>query len=114
MEIRRLLHDIEYNEHKPAIKVLIDNDYTKEIRIAFKHFQHMKEHKTAFPIAVQIVTGCIEFGVAGTPHKLNTGDLITLPADIPHDLIALEDSIVRLTLHKGDSLDRVKKVIHNS
>ena len=100
MEIRRLLKNVEFKEHKPAIKVLIDNDYSKEISIAFKHHQLMKEHKSPVPIAVQIIKGCIEFEVEKTPHKLNEGDLITLSANVPHSLLALTDSVVRLTLYK--------------
>ena len=43
--------------------------------------------------------------------SLKSGDLISLEANVPHDLLAQEDSIVRLTLSKFENIERVKKVI---
>ena len=105
-----LTNQVEYNEKHPAIKVLLDTESGKEIRIAFKKGQLMKEHKTAFPIVVEIFEGSIDFGVNGEVHRVNRGDLLTLKANIPHDLKALEDSIVRLSLNKADTAKRVEDV----
>jgi len=71
----------------------------------------MKEHKAGFPITVAIHQGTITFGVNGEKMILKTGDLIYLNANVPHDLLAEEDSMVRLTLSKFDQIERVKKVI---
>lgn len=71
----------------------------------------MKEHKTAFPIIVEIVDGLIDFGVEGKQHHFNKGDIISLEGDVPHDLKALEDSIVRLTLSKFDKTERVEAIV---
>lgn len=106
-----LLTDLEFNETKPAIKVLLESDYSKEIRIAFNKGQLMKAHKTGFPITVEIFEGALNFGVDGKVLQLKKGDLISLPANEVHDLEATEKSIVRLTLSKKDTIDRVKKVI---
>lgn len=74
----------------------------------------MKEHKTPFPIIVHLLEGEINFGVQGAVHLLKKGAIITLEGDVPHDLTALKDSIVRLTLSKLDKVERVKKVAENS
>lgn len=111
IQIDNLLENIEYGDKKPAIKIIVDNDFTKEIRIVFRKGQEMKEHKTSFPIVVEIVRGLIKFGVEGKPHNLKEGNIITLDPSNPHDLIAQEDSIVRLTLHKSDQVSRVMNVI---
>lgn len=95
---------------KPKIEVLFETDFTKEIRIAFKKDQVMREHKTPYPIVVEIFEGAIEFGVRGKVHPLQKGALLALDGEVPHNLKATENSIVRLTLTKLDTVERVKKV----
>ena len=103
-----MLKGLEYNENRPRIDVLLESDFTKEIRITFRKDQIMKEHQTPFPIVVQVIEGAIDFGVEGTVQHLDRGDMIALSGSVPHDLKAKEESVVRLTLSKPDSSDRVK------
>ncbi|WP_282113828.1 cupin domain-containing protein [Maribacter stanieri] len=106
--------NLEFNDHKIVTMVLLETSFSKEIRILLKEGQQMKEHKAPFPIIVHIVQGTIDFGVQGTLHQLKQGDIITLDANVPHDLFALSDSIVRLTLSKQDAAERVEKVVADS
>ena len=114
MKTASLIKNLEYNESKPAVEILLDTDSSKEIRILMKKGQVMKEHKTSYPIMVEIFTGKISFGVNGKTHQLEKGDLVSLEADIPHDLKAKEDSTIRLSLSKADSVERVKEVAKGS
>ena len=114
MKTASLKDNIQYHETRPTIQVLLDTENGKEIRIAFKKDQVMKEHKTPFAIVVEIFEGCIDFGVNGEVHTLNRGDLISLSGGVPHDLTAVKDSIVRLSLNKGDSAKRVEDVVKGS
>ncbi|HUH29164.1 cupin domain-containing protein [Gelidibacter sp.] len=114
MKTASLIDNIQYHETRPTIQVLLDTENGKEIRIAFKKDQVMKEHKTPFAIVVEIFEGCIDFGVNGEVHSLNRGDLISLSGGVPHDLTAVKDSIVRLSLNKGDSAKRVEDVVKGS
>ncbi|GGF35859.1 cupin domain-containing protein [Echinicola rosea] len=102
---------IEYNDDKIVTKVILETSFSKEIRIVLKRGQSMKEHKAPFPIIVHIIEGEIDFGVEGETNSLKKGDILTLESNIPHDLTALTDSIVRLTLSSKDTASRVHKVI---
>lgn len=111
MKTASIFEDLIYKEDKPVIKVLFETDFTKEIRIAMKTGVTMKKHQTSYPIVVEIVKGAIDFGVNAKVLNLKNGDLIALDSDVPHDLKAIEDSVIRLTLTKYDETDRVKNVI---
>ena len=114
MKLASLINELQYHESRPTIQVLMETETGKEIRITFKEGQVMKEHKTPFPIVVEIFEGVIDFGVNGTINNLKKGDLVALEGGIPHDLKALETSTVRLSLNKADSAKRVEDVAKNS
>ncbi len=73
----------------------------------------MQEHKTGFPITVEIFDGELNFGVNGEVHHLERGDILALGPLVPHDLTAVTDCIVRLSLAKGDTVQRVIGVTQN-
>ncbi|HLS29947.1 MAG TPA: hypothetical protein VK021_03750 [Flavobacteriaceae bacterium] len=112
MKTASLIDGIVYHEIKPVLQVLLNSDSGKEIRIVFKKDQVMERHQTPFPIVVEVFDGAINFGIRDEEKILmKTGDLISLKGGIPHDLKAVEDSIVRLSLVKSDSVSRVKEVV---
>lgn len=113
MQTASLLKDLVFNDNKIAIHVLLDTDFTKEIRIAMKAGQIMKEHKTPFPIVVELFEGCIDFGCQGQVLTLEKGDVLSLEGGVPHDLKAQKDSVVRLSLSKADSVNRVEAVANS-
>ena len=113
MKAASLYQEFKFNENKPALKVLFETPFTKEIRILMKNGQSMKEHRSSFPIVVEIVDGEIDFGVNRNIHHLKKGELIALDGNVPHDLKAKKDSIIRLTLTKADSSERVENVIND-
>ena len=103
--------DLEFSDKSVVITPMLDSNFGKEIRIAFKEGQVMKEHKTKFPITLMTLRGSIEFGVGEEMFVLNEGDVISLEGNVMHELKATAESVVRLSLHKGDTVDRVKGVL---
>ena len=103
--------ELTFSDDSVVITPMIDSSFGKEIRIAFNDGQVMKEHKTKFPITVMTLRGCIEFSVGDDMFLLNEGDIISLEGNVMHELKATQQSIVRLSLHKGDTVERVEGVL---
>ena len=103
--------ELEFDENRIKTKVLLETSFSKEIRILLKKGQIMKEHKTPFPILIHVLEGEIELGINRTIHLLKSGAIIALEGNVPHDLNAKENSIVRLTLSMQDKVERVNDVI---
>ncbi|CAL2084920.1 AraC family ligand binding domain-containing protein [Tenacibaculum dicentrarchi] len=110
MKVASFLEDIKFNEHKPAVSLLLDTDFSKEIRVVFKKGQVMEDHQAPFAIIVQVIKGSIDFGVNNEIKQLNAGDVISLKPQVVHNLTALDESVVRLSLSKLDTLKRVENV----
>jgi quercetin dioxygenase-like cupin family protein len=103
--------NIHFDDKSVVITPILESSFGKEIRIAFKKGQIMKEHKTKFPITVMTLKGSIEFTVAKEMRVLNEGDIIALEGGILHELKGTKESIVWLSLHKSDNVERVRSLL---
>lgn len=110
MKKASILHDVTFNEGRPHINVLLETSSTKEVRIIMREGQVMKKHHAPFPIIVSLFEGAIDFGVEGEIHTLQKGDIISLEANVLHDLTCLKDCIIRLSLSKEDKVERVESI----
>lgn len=110
MEVASFLNNIKHNELKPALSLILDTEFSKEIRVVFKKGQMMEDHQAPFSIIIQVIKGCIDFGVNGNVTEMKDGDIISLKPKVVHNLTATQESVVRLSLSKSDSLKRVKNV----
>jgi quercetin dioxygenase-like cupin family protein len=113
MKIESFSNEAAFDETRVKTRVIVETSFSKEIQVLLKAGQIMKEHKTPYPIVIHLLDGNINLGVSGEVFSLKSGDVIALDGDIPHDLAAQEDSIVRLTLSKHDKVERVKTVIES-
>lgn len=110
MQKSSLFENLQFNETKVAVSVLLKTSNSSEVRILLKKDQMMKEHQAPFPIVIEVFDGAIQFGVNGESQTLNRGDIISLDASVPHDLKGISDSIIRLTIHKNDTIERINSI----
>ena len=113
MDLKSFKNEVEFDATRVKTKVLIETSFSKEIQILMHGGQVMKEHKTPYPILIHLLDGNIDLGVQGEIISMKVGDIIALEGDIPHDLTAKENAIIRLTLSKHDKVERLKEVLES-
>ena len=57
---------------------------------AFDQGEGLSEHTSPFDALVHVVDGVAEITVGGEPHRVAQGELIVMPAKVPHALRAVE------------------------
>lgn len=106
------LNDFSFAENNIKTSVVLETPFSKEIQIVLKENLEMKEHKAPFPIIVHILEGEVNFSVEEQIFTLEKGNIITLDANVPHSLLATKNALIRLTLFKSDSFERIQKVVN--
>ncbi len=70
----------------------------RAVLIVMKRGSSLKDHVTTGSITVHTLTGHVQLKVQGQTVDLPSGGLLSLERQIPHDLEALEESTVLLTI----------------
>ena len=65
---------------------------------AFDEGQQLSEHSAPFDAVVQVIDGEAEISIAGKPHQVRGGEMIILPANIPHAVHAATAFKMLLTM----------------
>ena len=110
MKTENILHELNYHDEKPQVTLLMETANTKELRIVLQHGVEMKDHKAPFPIVVEVFQGEVLFGIGEEIYPMQSGMMISLEGGVYHNLKAIKDSIVRLSISKFDQVERVTKV----
>jgi quercetin dioxygenase-like cupin family protein len=56
---------------------------------AFDAGQALSEHTAPFDALVQVLDGEVELAIGGKPVRAHAGELVLMPADVPHALRAV-------------------------
>jgi quercetin dioxygenase-like cupin family protein len=65
---------------------------------AFDAGQALSEHTAPFDALIQVLDGAAAVTIGGTEHNVVTGQLIFLPANVPHAVRADERFVMMLTM----------------
>lgn len=96
---------------KPQIDLMLESAQGKEIRICMQKGNEMKEHTAPGAIVIMALSGCVDIGSSEGGVRLEAGEAVYFAARVPHSLVALEDSVIRLSLAKNDSIQRVEGLV---
>jgi len=80
---------IDYQEGSVVSRTIIDKKAGTVTLFAFAEGEGLSEHTAPFDAMVIDIEGEANVSVAGVDHKLDSGDVIIMPANKPHALRAL-------------------------
>jgi quercetin dioxygenase-like cupin family protein len=69
---------------------------------AFDQGQSLSEHTAPFDALVQVLDGSAEVTLGGEKHLVKSGEMIVMPAGIPHALAAAERFKMLLVMIKSE------------
>ena len=96
-EVDRLHGESTWNTGHNA-RTLIKYDDLRVVLMALKAGSRIPEHKANGRISVQVLSGHIRLNASGRAFDLLPGSLLALDERAPHDLEALDESAVLLTI----------------
>jgi quercetin dioxygenase-like cupin family protein len=68
---------------------------------AFDKDQSLSEHTAPYDAFVQVLEGEAEITLAGQPHSVKAGEVLLMPANVPHGLRAVTAYKMLLTMIKA-------------
>jgi quercetin dioxygenase-like cupin family protein len=89
---------IEYSTGSVVSKTLKENRAGTITLFAFDAGQGLSEHSAPFDAVVLLIDGEGRFIIGGEEHDLKAGQLIIMPANIPHAVRAMQKFKMLLTM----------------
>ena len=97
-----MLHDITAEVEVPPegtlSRVLYKDDQIRVVAFAFDAGQELTDHTAAVPAVLQVLTGRLRVTLGDDVGEVGPRSWIHLPANLSHAVVALEPSIMLLTL----------------
>jgi len=92
---------IAYQQDSVVSKTIIGKKTGTVTLFAFDKGQGLSEHTAPFEAIVYLVDGEAEITIDGNPHVVKKGEMIILPANIPHALTSITSFKMLLTMIKS-------------
>jgi len=97
-KVEKVKDMIVYQEGAVVSRTIIDKPVGTVTLFAFDEGEGLSEHTTPYDAMVHILDGEVEITIGGEPYSLGDGEMIVMPADIPHALRAVTRYKMLLTM----------------
>jgi quercetin dioxygenase-like cupin family protein len=109
-EAQQLRAEPPYEQHGQSAKTLVKHEHFRVVLIAVKSGRRCREHKAEESVSIQAVEGRVKVNLASQEQvDLPRGCVVVLAPELAHDIEALEDSTLLLTMawtgHHDDRRD---------
>jgi quercetin dioxygenase-like cupin family protein len=88
-KVEALKEMVEYQEGAVVSRTIIEKPKGTVTLFAFAEGEGLSEHTTPYDALVQVLDGEVEITIGGESFRLGEGEMIIMPADVPHALRAL-------------------------
>jgi len=95
---RRLADLIEYANDSIVSKTILDKPAGTVTLFAFDKGQKLSEHTAPYDAIVQVLDGAGQVTISGQVNRIGAGEIIIMPADVPHAVAAEEKFKMLLTM----------------
>lgn len=96
-----LAENISYASNSVVSQQITKNNVGNITLFAFDKDQQLSEHSAPFDAVVQVLDGEVEIKIGGEPHLLKEGQMIIMPANVPHAVYAISAFKMLLTMIRG-------------
>jgi quercetin dioxygenase-like cupin family protein len=100
-----VVHAVEYQKDSIVSKTISDSDAGTLTFFAFDAGQRLSTHSAPYQAIVEVIDGEALITVGGAPYRVRSGDMILMPADVPHSLEAVQPFKMILTMIRGSKSD---------
>jgi len=97
-QAQSLIDLVAYQEGAVVSRTLLNKSMGTITLFAFAQGQSLSEHTTPHDALVQVLDGEFEITVAGEPRRVTEGQVLLLPANQPHAVLANVPSKMLLTM----------------
>ena len=98
---RSLTDLVEYVDNSIVSKTVLDRSAGTVTLFAFDKGQKLSEHTTSYDAIVQLIEGKGRFTIGGQDTEVSAGQIIIMPADVPHAVHADQRFKMLLTMIRG-------------
>ena len=93
---------VAYIDGAVVSKTLIKKDTGSVTLFAFEAGQGLSEHTAPFDALVQILDGEAQITIGGEPQTVTAGEILIMPANVPHALQAEKAFKMLLVMIRGE------------
>jgi len=101
VKVKNLAESVKYQDNAIVSSEILKKDTGTITVFAFDKGQGLSEHTAPFDASVYILDGEAEVTIAGESLKVKSGEMIIMPANKPHALLAKDKFKMLLIMVKN-------------
>lgn len=95
---------VEYSANSIVSRTIAERKTGTLTAFAFDKGQGLSEHSAPFDAIVQVIDGTGEFIIGGVPVTASSGQILIMPAKVPHAVKAIKKFKMLLTMIRSENI----------